>query len=89
MFSNSKIKIGPVLWAKIVYELLFQYERMERDKAVIEALKPLYFGRVTSFIRQTLDLDYYASERKILDQAKCFYKLKNHLLEKYSEELLS
>ncbi len=86
MYGNAKIRIGSVLWAKIVFELLFQYEKMERDKAVIEALKPLYFGRVTSFIRQTLDLDYHASERKILDQAKCFYKLKNHLLDKYSEE---
>jgi hypothetical protein len=86
MYSKAKIRISPALWAKIVYELLFHYERMGKEKAVIEALKPMYFGRVTSFIRQTLDLDYYASERKILDQAKCFYKLKNYLMEKYSKE---
>jgi hypothetical protein len=83
MYDNARIRIGPVLWSRIVYDLLFSYEKNGNERIIIEALKPLYFGRVVSFIRQTLDLDYTASERKIIEQAKCFYKLKRYLIEKY------
>ncbi len=83
MYETEKIEIDADLWTKAVYDLLFAYERNGKNPAIIEALKPLYFGRVITFIRQTLDLDHIKSELEIQRQAKCFYKNKNYLMDKY------
>jgi len=50
---------------------------------VIEALKPLYFARVASFYKQTIELDHQEAEEKIIKQAKEFKKAKGYLVKKY------
>ena len=47
-------------------------------------MKPLYFGRMTSFIKESLDLDHQQSEVLIQKQAEGFLKNRNYLLKKYS-----
>jgi glycosyltransferase involved in cell wall biosynthesis len=83
MYRRRRITIGMDLWTRIVYELLFKYDKSNRTAPVIEALKPLYFGRVITFIRQTLDKDHHASEQAIRRQAHHFFRNKKYLMRMY------
>jgi glycosyltransferase involved in cell wall biosynthesis len=83
MFQSKRINIGKDMWARIVYEMLFQYDKSHHTAPVIEAMKPLYFGRVVTFIRQTLDLDHHASEQEIRRQAQHFFRSKKYLMRMY------
>jgi hypothetical protein len=87
MYRTARINIGMDLWAKIVYEMLYQYDASHRTAPVIEAMKPLYFGRVVTFIRQTLDMDHHASEQEIRKQARHFYRKKEYLTRMYDGRL--
>jgi hypothetical protein len=82
-YDSGKIHIGVDLWTRAVYDLLYAYDTSDSDPRVIEAMKSLYFGRVISFIRQTLDMDHQASEEEIQRQARHFFKLRRYFLRKY------
>lgn len=82
MYKKKEMDIDHKLWAKIVYDLLFSYERGFGFHCV-EAMKPLYFGRVASFIKETLDLTHQEAENEILKQAKYFFKTRSYFLKKY------
>lgn len=86
MYKKGKIDIGINLWARIVYDFLYAYEFDSNNANLVEALKPLYFGRVISFIRKTLDMDYISSENEIQRQARHFYKMRSGLIRKYSKK---
>ncbi len=83
MFKEKSITIGRTLWTKVVYDAIYAYETTDLNNGLIEALKPLYFGRVITFIKATLDMSYEESEEEILEQAKRFWELRSYLLEKY------
>jgi len=83
MFDSGKINIGTNLWAKIVYDLLYSYEQSGRNPELIEAMKALYFGRVVSFIKRTLELNHVQSEEMIRRQARYFFRMRGYLLQKY------
>jgi hypothetical protein len=68
----------------LVYDFLFAFEKSGYDTKVVEALKPLYFGRVITFIKETLDLDHNQSEEMIKYQAELFYKHRNYFIKRYS-----
>ena len=85
MYEKERINISKDLWAHIVYEMLFQYDKSRRSAILIDIMKPLYFGRVATFIRKTLDLDHHASEKEIHRQARRFYRNKKHLVKMYEE----
>lgn len=82
-FQNKVLNINPDLWSKILYEMLYAYGENSSRITTIRALRPLYFGRTISFIKETLELTSQESERKIQNQAEYFYKKRNYLLEKY------
>ncbi len=82
-FQKKVLNITPDLWAKVLYEMLYTYEKSDSKMSIIRALRPLYFGRTVSFVKETLELNSKESERKILNQAKYFYKKRNYLLNKY------
>lgn len=81
MYSRGQLAIDHKLWCKIMYDILGSYNA-DAGPSLIEALKPLYFGRVVSFIRKTLDLDYLQSEQKIRRQARYFWLERNYLFRK-------
>ncbi len=83
LYSNKKMEIDKELWSRVVYDMLYAFDKLEINSHFAEAFKPLYFGRVASFIRQTLELSYKQSEAEIIQQAKVFYKNRNYLLDKY------
>ncbi len=83
IYDSGRMHIGMELWTKAVYDLIYAYDTSDYDPQVVEAMKSLYFGRVVSFIRQTLDLDHMASEEEIQRQARYFFKMRGYLLRKY------
>lgn len=85
MYKKGRINIGINLWARIVFDMLYAYDRDDENLYLVEAMKPLYFGRVISFIRKTLDMDYISSENEIQRQAKHFYKIRNSFIKKYQK----
>jgi glucosylglycerate synthase len=90
MFQAQRFRVSSSRWAKIVCHFLCAYDQAEdrsRKLEVIGALKPLYFARVVSFIRATLELDYVESEKRILHQAQVFRSHRSAIVKKLSSPL--
>ncbi len=83
MYLTGRWNIGPELWAKKLYDFIYAYEISENKEEIVEALKPLYFARVASFYRQTMDMSHQESEEKILKQAKQFQRTREYLVKKF------
>ncbi len=83
LYGHKKMDIDNELWSRLVYDMLYAFDELEINSHFVEAFKPLYFGRVASFIKQTLELNYKESEQEIIRQAKVFYKNRDYLLNKY------
>ena len=85
MFETGRLRVSAFLWIKIVYAFLEAYigapDRSHRQR-IVEALKPLYFARVVSFIRDTLELSHEASEEQIIRQAGVFHHYRRSLTER-------
>ena len=83
MFDVRRFRISSLLWVHIVYSFLKAYScasnRAEKLR-IVAALKPLYFARVVSFIRETLELSHVQSEKKILRQGVIFRSNRNLLI---------
>jgi hypothetical protein len=77
MFEDRRFRISRSVWATVVYAYLRAHSAQEEDRMrleIVEALKPLYFARVTSFIRETLELNHQESEQQIIRQAQTFWR---------------
>jgi len=85
MYKEEEITIGKTLWTKIIYDSIYAYDTTDLNMGLIEALRPLYFGRIISFIKRTLDMSHEESEEEIVEQAKRFWELRGYLLEKYKQ----
>lgn len=83
MYASGKLNIGTQLWTEIVYDLLYAYSTTDLNSHLIEAMKALYFGRVVTFIKQTLEKDHHESEQMIQNQAKFFFKYRSRLTRRY------
>jgi hypothetical protein len=83
MHLTGRWNIGPELWAKKLYDFIYAYEISENKEEIVEALKPLYFARVASFYRQTMDMSHQESEEKIVKQAKQFQRTREYLVKKF------
>jgi glycosyltransferase involved in cell wall biosynthesis len=86
MYETKRINIGCDLWTRIVYDLIDAYDKYNLNGDLIDAMKSLYFGRVVSFIKQTLDKDHFESEELIQRQAKYFFKHRGYLIKKYQNK---
>jgi len=83
MFKARNIYITSRMWTQIVYDFLYAYEKNNHSEHIVESLKPLYFGRVVTFIKETLDLDHSDSEIKIQDQARHFFENRDYLISRF------
>ena len=82
---NTCLELGgldPELWAKILYELLGAYPRAESKELLLEAIQPLYFGRVYTFAKETAGLSHREAEMAVQRQAKLFYELRHHAIKR-------
>ncbi|MFH1822250.1 MAG: glycosyltransferase [Patescibacteria group bacterium] len=82
MYDKEKIIIDSNLWWKIIYDAIYAYDRMDLNGGLVEALKPLYFGRFVSFFRETLEKPFELCEEEINNQAKLFWKNRNYIIKK-------
>jgi len=77
MFEHRRFRISRSVWATVVYSYLRAHaavESPEKRFQIVESLKSLYFARVVSFIRETLELTHQESEQQIIRQAQCFWR---------------
>lgn len=82
MMTVNNMKINSALWQKIVFDSLLYYYKSHYNIKVIEAFKSLYFARVASYIKETLDYSYEKSEEIINSQAKLFFKNRENLIKR-------
>jgi glycosyltransferase involved in cell wall biosynthesis len=72
------------VWAGIVYDLLAaSARRPDRTDTYVDALVPLYFGRVAGFIEDAKDLSSARSEVLVEEQAVAFEASKAQLRERW------
>lgn len=83
---SGRMRLTSALWTRTVYDLLYTFDTSAQDEGVIEAMKPLFFARIASFIRYTLDLDHEESEVEIRLQAREFRRLRRYLRKRYDGE---
>jgi len=75
----QKYDIEPVTWARSVYDLLSSFAHRDKN-LIVQAIKPLYFARIVSFVEKTLDYGHSRAEDEIRLQAEVFRELKPYLL---------
>ena len=78
--------INARLWAKIIYDFILAYDRLNDKSAVIEALKPLYFARVASFYVLAKNLSSRDAETEVIKQAEEFKNFKRYILERIMKD---
>lgn len=83
MYKEEEIVIDKTLWTKVLYDCVYAYDTTDLNMGLVEALRSLYFGRLISFIKRTLDMSHEESEEEIKEQAKRFWELRQYLMEKY------
>lgn len=72
------------LWVPVVYDFAVGFHRDDLDAVeVVEALVPLYFGRVAAYVVETRDLGVRQAELVIESQARAFEDGKGYLLERW------
>jgi hypothetical protein len=82
--EGEKCELSPRLWARIVYDFAIEYNRGRHDPdEVVDAMTPIYFGRVASFVSQTADLSTTQAEKIIEEQAEVFEQEKSYLLSRW------
>lgn len=85
MMESRVLNISAELWCPCVYDLFAAYAAHPEDRPeIVEALKPLFFARVGSFYKETLELDHRESEARIHDQAELFHRQRTGLVGRFS-----
>lgn len=80
--TEDEFRYPPELWVKTVYEFAASYQKsvISRDH-IIQALAPLFRGRVLTFIRENRTASAAAVEQNIEDLCLEFERLKPYLLQ--------
>jgi len=81
--NNVSLEINNIsadLWARTLYDLLVAYPRAENKEELLEAMQPLYFGRVYSFAKETSGMGHEEAEAEVQRQAKIFHEMKEYAL---------
>lgn len=71
-------------WAKAVYSFAAGFGRekqLEKKKRLLEALRILWLGKVSAFVKETLELDTLEAEERVEEEVRTFERLKPLLLE--------
>ena len=77
--DKEKYYISPVFWSHIIYDYLRTFK--EKGESIIPSLLPLYFGKILSFVNETISMDTKDAEKLILEQGEVFLKERSYLFE--------
>ena len=83
MYHDQKIRLSTQLWCESVFDALFAFGESKSHTEIVEALKPLYFGRFIYFFRETLEKSTGECEHEIQNQARYFWQHRSYFLQKY------
>ena len=75
------------LWIKSLYDFSAAYTNKTNGLSsaeVIEALVPIYYAMIASFVSQTQNLDSHQAEEVINHQCTVFEKLKTYLIDSWA-----
>jgi hypothetical protein len=85
--SREGFEFPTPLWAKVLYDFARAYkDRVESPEHLVDALIPLYQGRILSFVIETEAMNNQQVEEIIEDQCLQFEKAKPYLLERWSSQ---
>ena len=90
--SNTCLEVGSInaeFWARIIYDLLGSYPKAGNKEELLEAMQPLYFGRVYSFAKETANMSYIEAEAQVQNQVKIFHQMREHALKRLAETPLA
>jgi glucosylglycerate synthase len=82
MEKKGRPYINSKMWIEIMYDFLYCYDP-EKNAKLVEALRCLYFGRVASYFREVADLLPDEAEKRVIAQAKDFFKRRDYFLDKF------
>lgn len=81
-FRQKEPRITDDMWVRIVYDMLAGFETSIHKTEVVEALRPLYFARTLTFIKDTIKMSTPEAEKLIIKQAKKFFAGRDYLIDK-------
>jgi hypothetical protein len=85
--ENSHFELPNELWIKSLFDFVLAFKKQSnglRHDEIIEALVPLYYAKVASFVRKTQNLDSHQAEEVINQQCSTFEKLKPYLISRWT-----
>ncbi len=77
------------LWIKSLYDFAAAYTKQINglsSSEIIEALVPIYYAMIASFVRQTQNMDSHQAEEVINQQCTVFEKLKPYLIDTWNSK---
>jgi glycosyltransferase involved in cell wall biosynthesis len=77
------------LWIKSLYDFAAAYTKQIdglTSSEIIEALVPIYYAMIASFVRQTQNMDSHQAEEVINHQCTVFEKLKIYLIDTWNSK---
>ena len=80
---HNKAHIDEEWWAKIVYDYILAYKKYEsKSSTILQSFVPIWFGRVHTFINDTMDMTTAEAEKVISRQADEFFRQRDYLLDR-------
>ncbi len=76
------------LWVRTLFDFAVAYRNLIdglRADQIIEALVPIYYAKISSFVSKTINLDSLQAEEVINEQSAVFEQLKPYLLERWNK----
>ncbi|MDH4196887.1 MAG: glycosyltransferase family 2 protein [Candidatus Aminicenantes bacterium] len=85
--STRDFSLSTSTWIQILYELAATFHSWTRNRfKIIELVTPLYYARVASFVRETLEMSSEEAENLVEEQALEFEKQKDYLIRVWDEK---
>ncbi len=85
--STRDFTLPTSTWIQILYELAATFHSWTRNRfKIIELVTPLYYARVASFVRETLEMSSEEAENLVEEQALEFEKQKDYLIQVWDEK---
>ena len=85
--DTSQFHIPTEAWIQILYELAATYHLWSANRnKLLDLMTPLYFARVASFVRQSLDMSSKEAEELVEEQAIKFEEQKDYLIRVWDEK---
>lgn len=84
--SAEDFSLPTEIWIEIMYELAATYHLWDQNRMrLVELCTPLYFARVASFVKESLDMSSQEAENLVEQQACLFEEHKEMLVKAWSK----